>query len=132
MKKHHSFPATAQRPFTPEELATRFGTSKTDKPVRLWLASLRNQERISFIKRLWPLNAQYALVLTQGAQLSCEENEALLRHWLKAGNQNAAQHLIKYLEPVLGKQRFWKVVGDEPTTDVMRDFLVYHCKSPRL
>lgn len=112
--------------FTPEEFATRFGTSKMDKPVGLWLAGLVSQERISFLKQLWPLNYRYALALAQGAQLSRQENEALLRHWLNAGNHNAANDLIRYLEPVLGEQRFWKVVGDESLTDEMRHFLDYH------
>lgn len=117
--------------FTPEHIASRSGTSALDKPVRLWLAGLVSHERISFLKQLWPLNYRYALALAQGAQLSRRENEALLRHWLKAGNHNAAKELIRYLEPVLGEHRFWKVAGDESRTDEMRDFLDYHGQRQR-
>lgn len=112
--------------FTPEEAAARFGTSKLDKPLRLWLAGLPIEERISFLKQLWPINYRYALELAQGAQLSRQESEALLRHWLKAGQHSAVKDLIRYLKPVLGARRFRRVVSEESLSDAMRHFLDYH------
>lgn len=112
--------------FSPEQLAVRSGSSKTDKAVRLWLASLPDAEKTEFLKQLWPLNYRYALALAQGAQLPRSESEALLRHWLTTGSHNAAQELIERFQPMLGERRFWGIVAQEPLTDEMRAFLDYH------
>ncbi|MGC5698581.1 hypothetical protein J4P02_00090 [Pseudomonas sp. NFXW11] len=114
--------------FTPEQLAHRTGTCAMDKQVRNWLLSLPAPERVDFIKRLWPLNFSHALQLQQAAQLSRQENQQLLRHWLSSGHHNTAQELIKRLEPLLGEETFWRIAAQETVTTAMRDFLNYHGK----
>lgn len=112
--------------FTPEHLARHVGNGPIDKQVRNWLATLSSAERITFLKGLWSTNTRYALLLAQGARLSRQEYAALLRHWLESGNHNAAQALISYLEPVLGKRVFWRIAAQSALTEAMGDFLNYH------
>lgn len=112
--------------FTPEQLANRTGTAETDKQARKWLLSLPTPERIDFLKRLWPLNFRYTLVLLQAAQLPRQDNEQLFRHWLHTGHHNAVQELIKRVQPLLGDTRFWRIASQETLTTPMRDFLNYH------
>lgn len=113
-------------PFTLEQLASRTGTHPMDKQVRNWLVSLPRAERVDFLKRLWPMNYKYTLVLVQAAQLSGQENEHLLRHWLRLGQHNAAENLIQRMEPTLGEKRFWQIASEEKLSAAMRDFMNYH------
>ena len=112
--------------FTPEQVASRSGTAQTDKDVRQWLVGLPIAERLDFLKQLWPLNYRYALKLLQAAQLSRQENEDMFRHWLRTGQHNTAQELIKRLEPVLGERRFWQIASQEVVAPVMRELLNYY------
>ncbi|WP_448651880.1 hypothetical protein ACSHWC_29575 [Pseudomonas fluorescens] len=112
--------------FTPEQVASRSGTAQTDKDVRQWLVGLPIAERLDFLKQLWPLNYRFALKLLQAAQLSRQENEDMFRHWLRTGQHNTAQELIKRLEPVLGERRFWQIASQEVVAPVMRELLNYY------
>lgn len=112
--------------FTPEQVASRSGTAQTDKDVRQWLVGLPIAERLDFLKQLWPLNYRYALKLLQAAQLSRQENEDMFRHWLRTGQHNTAQDVIKRLEPVLGERRFWQIASQEVVAPVMRELLNYY------
>lgn len=112
--------------FTPEQVASRSGNAQVDKDVRHWLVSLPIAERLDFLKQLWPLNYRYTLKLLQAAQLPRQENENMFRHWLRTGQHNTAQELIKRLEPVLGERKFWEIASQEALMPVMRDFLNYY------
>lgn len=112
--------------FTPEQVASRSGIAQVDKDVRHWLVGLPIAERLDFLKQLWPLNYRYTLKLLQAAQLQRQENEVMFRHWLRTGQHNTAQELIKRLEPVLGERRFWQIASQELVTPVMREFLNYY------
>jgi len=39
---------------------------------------------------------------------------------------HAAQALISYLEPVLGRRVFWRIAAQSALTEAMGDFLNYH------
>ena len=112
--------------FTPEQVASRSGIAQVDKDVRHWLVRLPIAERLDFLKQLWPLNYRYTLKLLQAAQLPRQENEDMFRHWLRTGQHNTAQELIKRLEPVLGERNFWKIASQEVVTPVMWEFLNYY------
>lgn len=112
--------------FTPEQVASRSGTAQVDKDVRHWLVGLPIAERLDFLKQLWPLNYRYALKLLQAAQLPRQENEDMFRHWLRTGQHNTAQELIKRLEPVLRERRFWQIASREVVTPVMGEFMNYY------
>lgn len=112
--------------FTPEEVASRSGIAQVDKDVRLWLVGLPIAERLDFLKQLWPLNYRHTLKLLQAAQLPRQENEDMFRHWLRAGQHNTAQELIKRLEPVLGERKFWEIASQEVLSKVMQEFLNYY------
>ncbi|MBW8355646.1 MAG: hypothetical protein K0M54_17675 [Pseudomonas sp.] len=122
--------------FTPEQLAHNTGTSAMDRQCRQWLLSLPAPERVNFLKRLWPLNFSYALLLQHAVQLSRQENQQLFRHWLRTGHHNTAQELIKRLQPLLGEETFWRIASQETLTAPMRDLMNYHSKGrlegPRL
>ncbi|KTC18556.1 hypothetical protein AO390_03165 [Pseudomonas marginalis ICMP 11289] len=85
--------------FTPEQVAKRSGIAQVDKDVRQWLVGLPVPERLEFLKRPWPLNYRYSLILLQAAQLPRQANEHMLKYWLRNGSHNAAQELIR---------RFWE------------------------
>ncbi|UUT23495.1 hypothetical protein [Pseudomonas sp. T8] len=112
--------------FTLEQLASRTGTHPMDKQVRNCLLSLPRAERVDFLKRLWPMNYQYTLVLIQAAQLSRQENEHLLRYWLRLGQHNVAEKLIQRMEPILGEKKFWQIASEEKLSSAMRDLMNYH------
>lgn len=112
--------------FTPEQLANRTGTAVVDHQARKWLVSLPIPERVDFLKRLWPLDFRYSLILLQAAQLPRQENQQLFRHWLHTGHHNAAQELINRLQPLLGETTFWRITSQETLTAPMWDFLNYH------
>ncbi|POA31773.1 hypothetical protein C1884_09120 [Pseudomonas sp. GW460-R15] len=112
--------------FTPEQVASRSGIAQTDRHVRQWLLSLPIAERLDFLKRLWRLNYRYSLKLLQAAQLPRQENEYIFRYWLRTGNHNTAQELIKRLRPVLGERKFWRIASQEKLSPTMRDFMNYH------
>lgn len=112
--------------FTPEQVASRSGIAQVDKDVRHWLVRLPITERLDFLKQLWPLNYRYTLKLLQAAQLPRQENVDMFRHWLRTGQHNTAQELIKRLEPVLGERKFWEIASQEALMPVMRDFLNYY------
>jgi len=113
-------------PFTPEQFETLSGKSNTETQLRKWLRSLPSSDRVDFIRRLWSLNYRFALSLVRSSQLSLQEVSSLLRHWLLLGQHNAAQRLISDLEPLLGKERFWRIVQEAELSPAMREFLNYH------
>ena len=114
--------------FSPEQFAHRSGDCGEENQLRRWLRSLPSSQRIAFIKALWPSNGRFALSLVRSSQLSVQECSSLLRYWLSLGQHNAAQALIKELEPALGKERFWKIVKDVELTPAMREFLNYYSR----
>lgn len=112
--------------FTPEQFATRPGMAQVESDLKKWLLSLDAEERIEFIKKLWPINFRFALILVQASQLPREELDKIFRHWLREGHHNAAQELIKRFIPVLGERKFWRIASQENMSPAMRDFLNYH------
>ena len=113
-------------PFSPEQFAKRSGMARIETDLKKWLLRISVADRVDFIKKLWPMNYRFALILVQSSQLPIKESENLLRHWLIADQHNAAEQLIKRLEPVLGERKFWKIVSQEQLSPAMRDFLSYH------
>src|ERR1041384_8263138 len=81
----------------------------TELRERLRKASL--EERIEFIKELWPLNAKLALSLTLSSQIPITHISGMLREWLLLNIHNSAKLLIDELAPVLGKDKFWKIAA---------------------
>ncbi|MDM0059001.1 hypothetical protein [Variovorax fucosicus] len=112
--------------FVPEQFKTRPAVAQVDMDLRKWLRSTPIEERIEFIRKLWPLNYRYSLSLVRSSQLPPTQVELLLEEWLRAGQHNAAKGLIDSLEPVLGSTRFWKVVDATETSEGMRNFVNYH------
>ncbi|QXG47324.1 hypothetical protein [Pseudomonas viridiflava] len=55
----------------------------------------------------------------------------MLKYWLRNGSHNAAQELIKRLQPVLGETKFWQIASQEELSPAMRDFMNY-CSRGRL
>lgn len=114
--------------FTPEQVAKRSGIAQVDKDVRQWLVSLPVPERLEFLKRLWLLNYRYSLILLQPAQLPRQANEHMLKYWLRNGSHNAAQELIRRLQPALGETKFWQIASQEELSPAMRDFMNYYSR----
>jgi hypothetical protein len=112
--------------FTPEQFSTRPGIAQVELDLKKWLLSLEVEERIEFIKKLWPINFQFALTLLQASQLPKKELENTFRHWLREGHHNTAQELIKRFIPMLGEKKFWRIASQENISPAMRDFLNYH------
>ncbi|WP_163004083.1 hypothetical protein, partial [Pseudomonas viridiflava] len=52
----------------------------------------------------------------------------MLKYWLRNGSHNAAQELIKRLQPVLGETKFWQIASQEELSPAMRDFMNYYSR----
>lgn len=94
--------------------------------MRQWSVRLPLTERLDVLKQLWPLNYRYALELLKAAQLPKQENERMLSHWLRTGQHNTAQALIKRLQPVLGETTCWQIASQETLSPTMRDLMNYY------
>jgi hypothetical protein len=77
--------------FTPEQFAKLTGDANVETELKKWLRSISVEERIEFIKKLWPLNYRFALSLVRTSQLSTEDVSNLLKDWLILGQHNAAK-----------------------------------------
>lgn len=98
--------------------------AQVESDLKKWLLSLDVEERIEFIKQLWPINFRFALILVQASQLPRKELDKIFRYCLREGHHNTAQELIKRFIPMLGENKFWRIASQENTPLQCETFLI--------
>lgn len=114
--------------FSPEQFEKRSGHAQVETELRKYLRSISVPERIDFINRLWPLNYVFAVSLAKSSQIPQQELAELLNDWLVQNKHNTVKVLVEEFEPLLGENRFWKIVAKCELSTTMVEFLNYHGK----
>ena len=116
------------RKFEPKQFEKRSGQAQVETELRKYLRAAPIEEKIKFIKELWPLNYRFALSLTRSSQIPNKQLSEMLHEWLALNQHNCVAGLIKEFEPLIGKEKFWKIATSLELTNQMQEFLNYHSK----
>lgn len=86
------------------------GRRRTYRELKTWLRTLPDAERVEFLDQLAQRNERFSLRLAKSARLSPEAAGRFLRGRLH-GDHVFAPLLIRYFEPLIGKDRFWQIAA---------------------
>jgi len=93
-----------------EQSAKGSDRTRTYREVKAWLRTQPMAERVEFLEQLAPRNERFSLRLAKSARLTPEAAERFLKGRLH-GDHVLAPMLIRYFEPLMGKDRFWQIAA---------------------
>jgi hypothetical protein len=109
-----------------EQSAKHSGRARTYRELKVWLRTLPIAERMEFLEQLAHRNERFALRLAKSARLTPEAAQRFLQGRLH-GDHAFAPLLIRYFEPLIGKDRFWQIAAQNLRPDsLMFRALNYH------